>query len=131
MKRNYEAKILWNRKLPPGRNSGYSREHEWSFADSLSIPASASPLHVPVPLSNPEAVDPEEALGASASSCHMLWYLALAEEAGFPVLSYQDQVTAEFRFTEDGLGELERILLHPQITYLNASPTAATTAQLH
>ena len=31
---------------------------------------------VPVPMSDPAAVDPEETFVASIASCHMLWFLA-------------------------------------------------------
>ena len=37
------------------------------------------------------AIDPEEALVASISSCHMLWFLGLASRAGFVVERYDDQ----------------------------------------
>jgi len=35
---------------------------------------------VPLPMSDANAVDPEEAFVASLSSCHMLWFLWLAAQ---------------------------------------------------
>jgi hypothetical protein len=59
---SYKANITWK------RNSGekfidkkYSRLHEWSFEGGINIPASPSHHIVPVPYSNPDFVDPEEA----------------------------------------------------------------------
>ena len=42
-------------------------------------------------MSDPAAVDPEEALVAAVSSCHMLFFLAYAAKAGFTVDSYVDE----------------------------------------
>ena len=41
-------------------------------------------------MSDAAGVDPEEALVASVASCHMLWFLSLAQEAGVEVTSYSD-----------------------------------------
>ena len=49
---------------------------------------------VPPPLSSKEAIDPEEALVASASSCHMLWFLYAAAKRGFVVDEYVDDGSA-------------------------------------
>ncbi len=64
------------------REGRYSRAHRWRFDGGTLVPASASPHVVPEPMSDPAGVDPEEALVASASSCHMLWFLHLARDAG-------------------------------------------------
>lgn len=45
------------------------------------MPASSAPDL----LGDPSRVDPEEAFVASISSCHMLWFLALAAKAGLGV----------------------------------------------
>ena len=53
-------------------------------------PGSSSPHVVPVPLSDPAAVDPEEAFVASIASCHMLWFLSLAAKRKYCVDRYAD-----------------------------------------
>ena len=76
----YEARMSWARNGAQFSDNRYSRGHEWSFDGGAKVAASSSPLVVPVPYSVVEAVDPEEALVASASSCHMLWFLSLAAQ---------------------------------------------------
>jgi len=50
---------------------------------------------VRAPLSNPAAVDPEEALVASLSSCHMLFFLSYAAAGGFVIDRYEDEASGE------------------------------------
>ena len=75
---NYTATIEWRRGDAPFLDLGYSRAHRWRFDGGAVVPGSSSPYVVPVPQSDPAAVDPEEAFVASLSSCHMLWFLAIA-----------------------------------------------------
>ena len=44
---------------------------------------------------DPERADPEEMFVASLSSCHMLWFLALARERRLRVISYEDDAVGE------------------------------------
>lgn len=74
----YEARIRWRRDGAPFSDNRYSRGHQWLFDGGVTVPASSSPSVAPIPCSVAEAVDPDEALVASASSCHMLWFLSLA-----------------------------------------------------
>ena len=76
----YGATISWQRDERSFAGGDYSRGHEWSFDGGLTVPASASPGIVPLPMSVAENVDPEEAFVASLSSCHMLFFLALAQK---------------------------------------------------
>src|SRR5512139_3339835 len=72
----YTATVVWKRVADaPFKDNKFSRAHEWRFDGGTVVPASSSPLSVRVPLSNPAAVDPEEALVAAVSSCHMLFFL--------------------------------------------------------
>ena len=50
----YRATVIWRRESADFTNGRYSRAHEWRF-DGIEVPASASPLHVPVPWSRPVA----------------------------------------------------------------------------
>jgi organic hydroperoxide reductase OsmC/OhrA len=54
----------------------------WKFNGGATVAASSSPHNVKTPYSKPENVDPEEALLAALSSCHMLTFLYLAMRAG-------------------------------------------------
>ena len=75
----YTATIQWSRKPDERFTDGkYSRAHEWRFDGGAVVPASSSPSVVRIPWSDPAGVDPEEALVAAASSCHMLSFLYVA-----------------------------------------------------
>src|SRR5437868_578983 len=71
----------------------YSRRHSWHFDGGAVVAGSSSPHVVPVPGSDPAAVDPEEAFVASISSCHMLWFLDLAARDGWVVDEYRDEAS--------------------------------------
>src|ERR1700761_6819945 len=88
---SYTATIRWARKDDDRFEQGrYSRGHSWAFDGGVTVPASSSPHSVRLPYSVEAAVDPEEALVAALSSCHMLTFLYLAQKAGFVVNSYDD-----------------------------------------
>lgn len=125
----HTAKVLWTAEGDFQANK-YSRGHFWLFDGGAKIPASASPDVVPIPLSKPEAVDPEEAFIASVSSCHMLWFLDLACRAGFDVVSYEDEVTATMKNT-GGCIWIPRIELHPKTTFEGQGPDRAKLEELH
>jgi len=82
--KQFDARVAWQRDGQPFLDGRYSRAHAWRFDGGLEVPASSSLLSVPLPMSD-AAVDPEEALVAAASSCHMLFFLSLAAGRGFVV----------------------------------------------
>ncbi len=111
----YEAKVTWNRNGAVFTDVKYSRGHEWSFDGGIKVPASASPLAVRAPFSVAEAVDPEEALVAAASSCHMLMFLYLAAKQGFVIESYVDNAYGVMEKNAHGKMAITRITLRPNI----------------
>jgi organic hydroperoxide reductase OsmC/OhrA len=113
------------------REGRYSRAHSWRFDGGATVPASASPHVVPAPMSDPAGVDPEEALVASVSSCHMLWFLHLARDAGLDVAAYRDEARATMGKDERGRMAVTRIVLRPEIDFVGEAPEAETLARLH
>jgi organic hydroperoxide reductase OsmC/OhrA len=109
----------------------YSRAHEWRFDGGAVVRASSSPYVVPVPLSDPTGVDPEEALIASASSCHMLWFLSLAQEKGIVISRYVDEAKGEMRRDERGRMALTKITLSPTIEFEGVTPSSEELDRLH
>ena len=112
-------------------SGGYSRAHEWRFDGGATVPASSSPDIVPPPRSDPAGVDPEEALVASASACHMLWFLSLAQDAGLDVASYRDEAEGVTGRDERGRIALTRIVLRPDIAFAGSAPDPETLTGLH
>lgn len=108
----------------------YSRGHTWEFDGGVTVPASSSPHSVRVPYSIEEAVDPEEALVAASSSCHMLSFLYVAAKAGFNVESYEDNAVGEM-INDKGKQWISTITLDPQIVWSGDTPTAAQLAAMH
>ncbi|MDO8289836.1 MAG: OsmC family protein [Parvibaculum sp.] len=129
----YVVKVEWTLKQGESfADNRYSRAHSWHFDGGAVVEASSSPLVVPLPWSNPVGVDPEEALVASASSCHMLWFLSLAAKAGHAVLSYSDDASGIMAKDDRGRMAMTRITLAPVIVFAGGEgPDAAGLAALH
>lgn len=128
----YEATVLWERNERSFADNSYSRGHKWIFDGGLTVPASASPDIVPLPMSVAENVDPEEAFIASISSCHMLFFLSLAAEAGFVVDSYTDNAVGSMTKRGDGRIAITRVVLRPEVLYSgNVLPEPAQVDDLH
>jgi organic hydroperoxide reductase OsmC/OhrA len=129
----HTATIEWAREGSPFTDNRYSRVHTWRFDGGLTIPASSSPQVVPVPLSNPAHIDPEEAFVAAVSSCHMLWFLSLAATRGFVVDRYTDSARGEMGKNAVGKLWVKRVMLRPHVVF-NAetvSPTDSDVSALH
>jgi organic hydroperoxide reductase OsmC/OhrA len=109
----------------------YSREHTWTFDGGATVPASPSPHVVRAPWSNPANVDPEEALVAAISSCHILTFLYLASRARFAVTSYRDEAIGVMTKNERGALWVSRVALAPRITYAERTPSPEEEAHLH
>ena len=129
--KQFEAKLAWQRGAQSFADQRYSRAHEWIFDGGLRVPASSSPLSVPAPMSDPAAIDPEEALVAAASSCHMLFFLSLAAQRGFVVDDYRDHAVGTMEKNSEGKIAMTKIALRPAITFSLTPPTVAELAALH
>lgn len=125
------AEIAWTRGDAAFLDHGYSRAHVWRFDGGAEVPASSAPTSVAPPLSDPTAVDPEEALAAAVGSCHMLFFLALAAKAGFVIDAYADRPEALLERDDRGRMSVTRITLRPQIVWIGEAPGAETLAGLH
>ena len=111
----YSVTVTWKRAGARYTDNRYSRAHEWSFDGGITVPASASPHVVPVPLSDPHAVDPEEAFVVALSSCHMLRFLSIAAKRGFVVDSYSDNAVGHMERNGAGRLAITRVRLRPQV----------------
>lgn len=125
------ASVTWERQGSDFLDNRYSRAHRWSFDGGAEVRASASPEIVPMPLSDPTAVDPEEAFVAALASCHMLWFLSLAARRGFRCNRYRDQPRGEMGRRDDGKLVVLTVRLRPQIDWEEPAPSQDTVAQLH
>jgi organic hydroperoxide reductase OsmC/OhrA len=115
---NYTAVVQWKRKDHEAFiDNRYSRAHQWIFDGGARVKASSSPQVVRLPMSDETAVDPEEALVASVSSCHMLFFLSYAAAQKFIIESYEDHAEGLMKENSDGKIAMESIILKPIITF--------------
>jgi len=132
MSHQYTANVVWTRPSDaPFKDNKYSRAHQWRFDGGAVVPASSSPLSVRAPLSDPAAVDPEEALIAALSSCHMLFFLSFAASGGFVIDKYDDEAVGELAKNAKGTTSITKITLRPKITWVGTPPSAEQLDKLH
>ena len=133
MAHEYRASVKWKREGDAKfTDQRYSRGHSWSFDGGITVPGSSSPLSVRLPYSVAEAVDPEEALVAALSSCHMLTFLYVAAKQGFVVDSYEDDAVGVMTKNEAGRMWVSKVTLHPAISFTgDKRPSADDLSHLH
>ncbi len=128
----HHATIAWQRDADAAfTDNGYSRAHVWRFDGGAEVRASSSPSVVPLPMSDPAAVDPEEAFVASLSSCHLLWFLSLAAAAGWCVDAYEDAASGVLGRDASGRLAMTVVTLRPQVRFAGAQPSHAAIDALH
>ena len=124
----HRATIDWKRQTSDFGFESYNRDHEWSFDAGITVRASATPSY----LGNASCVDPEEALVASVSSCHMLTFLAIASKKRYIVDSYRDEAFGVLEKNADGNLAVTKITLRPEAKFSGEKhPTPDELRQLH
>jgi len=133
MAHEYKATVIWKRGEGEAfSDNKYSRGHEWSFDGGITVPGSASPTVVPLPLSREDAVDPEEAFVVAVSSCHMLTFLGIAAKKRFVVDSYTDRAVGVMAPNEKGKLFVSKVTLDPEIVFSGEKiPNPEQIADMH
>jgi organic hydroperoxide reductase OsmC/OhrA len=128
----YTAQVLWLRGEQDFLSNRYSRRHVLRFDGGVEVPGSSSPHVVPPPMSDPAAVDPEEAFVSSLSSCHMLWFLSLAAKRKFCVDRYVDAAVGVMEKNAEGQMLMSVVTLHPEAHFSgDRVPTREQIDDLH
>ncbi len=129
----YTAQTAWER--PEGvafTDQRYSRRHTLRFDGGAEVPASSAVSSVPLPWSDPSAVDPEEMFIAALSSCHLLWFLSLAAQAGYRVDRYVDEAEGSLERDSRGRMSMTTVTLRPQVQFGgDKQPDEAALLALH
>jgi len=112
----HRVQVVWR-----GGEDGDSRAHEIRLSEQTLACSSASEYR-----GDPDKADPEQLLVAAASSCHMLWFLALARKRKLQVASYGDEPVG----TMDG-ERFTRVTLRPRVAFEGDPPTAEVFDELH
>lgn len=123
----HRAHIAWKREWEDFSYESYSRDHIWRFPHGFEVPASAAPAF----RGSEEKVDPEQALVATASACHMLTFLALASRKRIPIDAYEDDAEGVLKAITKHRLAITRIVLRPRITFGGERPDDRTLQSMH
>lgn len=105
--------LHWRRAGPGLRPGEYSNAHTVTYDGGHETRVDAAPDWG----GDPANTNPEQALAASLSSCHMMTFLALAAKAGWPVARYRDRAVARLGRNARGKMAVTRIALHPVVGF--------------
>lgn len=124
----YSATISWSRAPHKDDPDTYSRNHISTLKGSQALQVSSSVEF----MGDPDLADPEQMLVSALASCHMLFFLAIAEVKGFQVVSYEDNATGRLGKDQDGRVAITRITLSPQISFAgDKAPDAGEIEKIH
>lgn len=105
--------LHWQRAEPTLQSGKYSNAHTVQYGDRYDLMVDAAPDWG----GDPANTNPEQALAAALSSCHMMTFLALAAKAGWPVASYHDHAVAHLGKNPKGQMSVTKIDLHPVVRF--------------
>lgn len=118
----------WQRSEPALRPGEFSSAHTVRYNEQTQVPVDAAPDWG----GDPAKTNPEQALAAAVSSCHMMTFLALAAKAGWPVASFEDRAVAHLGKGPGGRTAVTRIELHPVVRFDDGfSVDAAELEKMH
>lgn len=128
MQHDFRTRVRWTGDQGTGTRSyrGYLRTWQMAADGQPALAASNDPRLG----GDPALPNPEQLLLAAVSSCHMLWFLHLASEAGLVVRGYVDDPVGEAESERSGSGRFVRAVLHPTID-IEGAFDAALAASLH
>ena len=104
--------VLGNGELNYGK---YSANHKIKINDEILLNAGSAAEYG----GSPNNLNPEQALVAAISSCHMMTCLALAAKMKWPIITYEDKAVAYLGKNSKGNMSVNKIELNPKITFQN------------
>ncbi len=123
----HHATISWQRNGTEFTYLSYNRAHDWRFT-AATVAASATKEY----RGDETRVNPEEALVAALSSCHMLTFLAVAAKRKFSLDSYEDSAVGVLEKNAEGKLAITRVTLRPKIVWSpGVSVSPEELAKLH
>ncbi|MFT5550165.1 MAG: organic hydroperoxide reductase OsmC/OhrA [Candidatus Azotimanducaceae bacterium] len=105
--------LVWKRtsaELLPGQ---FSNLHDVTYNQQFQLKADAAPDWG----GNAEYTNPEQALAAALSSCHLMTFLALAAKVKWPVASFSDHAVAHLGKNAKSQMSVTKIDLHPTVEF--------------
>lgn len=124
----HRARIVWSRQTPDFNYDTYNRDHVWHIDGGVDIPASGAPEFK----GHHDRCDPERALVAALSSCHMLTFLAIAARKRFVADAYEDQASGVMTKNAKGKLWVSHVTLRPRVTFSGEKqPSKDEIDQMH
>jgi organic hydroperoxide reductase OsmC/OhrA len=114
----HEARVEWRRGAVEFTTDTYDRTHSWTFGGGLRVEASSAPEY----RGRSELPNPEEALVAALSSCHMLTFLAIAARRRLVVERYEDEAVGHLEKNPQGRLAITRVTLRPRLAFGGEKP---------
>jgi organic hydroperoxide reductase OsmC/OhrA len=109
----HKVKISWQNKGTDFTYSAYDRTHTWEFEGGKIIQASAAPEY----MGKIDFINPEEALAAALSSCHMMTFLFVCSKKKYILETYEDLSIAILAKNENNKMAVTQLYLRPKITF--------------
>jgi organic hydroperoxide reductase OsmC/OhrA len=125
---HYRTNVVWTGNPGEGTKNykAYERSHVISAPGKADIAGSADKSF----RGDASRWNPEDLLVASASACHMLWYLHLCAVNDVVVLDYHDEAEGVMEEAANGSGAFSHIVLRPKVK-LSAGSDEAKARELH
>ncbi len=124
----HKVKISWKNEKDDFSYFNYDRTHSWEFEGGKKMIASAAPEYI----GNIEHINPEEALAAALSSCHMMTFLFVCSKKKYIVGSYEDSSEAVLEKNSKNKMAVTKLYLRPKITFIGENqPTTEMLDLLH
>lgn len=105
--------LSWQRSEPDLLPGKFSSNHTVRYNEHHELQVDAAPDWG----GDASNTNPEQALAAAVSSCHMMTFLALAAKSGWPVASFQDYAVAHLGKNPKGQMSVTHIDLHPVVQF--------------
>jgi len=119
---SYSSRVLWTGNRGEGTTHYRAYDRTWDIATPGKPVVHCS--NDPLLGGDPTKHNPEDLLLSALSSCHMLWFLHLASDAGIVVTGYADNPEGIAEVSASGAGRFLRAVLRPQITLASGSDAA-------
>lgn len=120
--------LNWQRAEPALHSGKFSNAHTVRYNEQTELPVDAAPDWG----GDAAKTNPEQALAAAVSSCHMMTFLALAAKAAWPVGRFEDHAVAHLGRNAKGRMAVTRIDLHPVVGFDDGfSVQAADLEKMH
>lgn len=124
----FTAAIEWTGNTGTGTSGYRDYMRDWSVITAGKPVVKCS--NDPELGGNPALHNPEDLLLSALASCHMLWYLHMASDAGVVVQAYRDAPVGQGETLPSGAGRFLSAQLNPVIT-VNADTDLGVATAIH